>query len=49
MPSLYVGQVIEALNGQQISESKAAEMLMMDRETFVTRFGSLIGGAEKAA
>lgn len=49
LPSLYVGQVIEALNGQQISESKAAVMLMMDRETFVTRFGSLIGGAEKAA
>src|ERR1035438_4658203 len=49
LPSLYVGQVIEALNGQQISESKAAEMLMMARDTFVTRFGSLIGGAEKAA
>jgi Zn-dependent peptidase ImmA (M78 family) len=49
LPSLYVSQVIEAVNNQQISENKAAEMLMMDRETFVTRFGSLIGGAEKAA
>jgi len=49
LPSLYVGQVLDAWTNQQISEGKAAEMLMVDRDTFRSRFNSLSKGTEKAA
>jgi len=42
LPVGYINQVIEALNEEQITEGKAAEMLMMDRETFLERFGELV-------
>jgi Zn-dependent peptidase ImmA (M78 family) len=42
LPALYVSQVLDALKSNQISEGKAAEMLMMERETLRARFGSLI-------
>jgi Zn-dependent peptidase ImmA (M78 family) len=40
LPSLYVSLVLESLSDGQISEGKAAEMLMMDRETLRGRFGT---------
>jgi Zn-dependent peptidase ImmA (M78 family) len=42
LPSLYVSKVIEALQSLQISKSKAAEMLMIDEDTLVDRFGALV-------
>lgn len=42
LPAGYAQQIIEILNSGEISEAKAAEMLMMDRYTFDERFGSLI-------
>lgn len=38
LPSGYVQQVIEATNSGDISFGKGAEMLMMDRYTFASRF-----------
>jgi Zn-dependent peptidase ImmA (M78 family) len=49
LPSLYVTQVIDAVKHRQISQGKAAEMLMMDKETFRTRFSSLLDEVENAA
>jgi Zn-dependent peptidase ImmA (M78 family) len=49
LPSLYVGQVIEACSANQISEAKAAEMLMIEDSTFRKRFGSLLRRTELAA
>jgi hypothetical protein len=48
LPSTYVSQVIDALRAGEISEGKAAEMLMMDRDTFRSRFNSM-QDAEKVA
>jgi Zn-dependent peptidase ImmA (M78 family) len=49
LPSLYVSQVLNAWADQQISEGKAAEMLMVDRDTFRVRFSSIVKGTQKAA
>lgn len=46
LPAGYVQRVIESLNSGLISQGKAAEMLMMDRYTFVERFGGLISEPE---
>jgi Zn-dependent peptidase ImmA (M78 family) len=42
LPAGYVQKVVETLNQGDISFGKAAEMLMMDRQTFTERFGSLL-------
>ena len=49
LPSLFVSQVIEACSADQISEAKAAEMLMIEESTFRKRFGSLVRRTELAA
>ena len=46
LPAGYVEQVILALNDGEISRGKAAEMLLMDRDTMEERFGSLLTVAE---
>ena len=38
----YVAKVIEAVRNDDISYGKAAEMLMIDKETFAERFGDLV-------
>jgi Zn-dependent peptidase ImmA (M78 family) len=43
LPSGYVQRVIDATRGGEISEGKAAEMLMMDRYTFAEKFGAMLG------
>ena len=40
LPSLYVQQVLDAFHSDEISGGKAAEMLMMEEETFLERFAS---------
>jgi Zn-dependent peptidase ImmA (M78 family) len=42
LPAGYVQKVIETFNQGDISLGKAAEMLMMDRQTLTDRFGSLL-------
>jgi len=42
LPAGYVKQVIDATNSGEISIGKAAEMLMMDRYTFLERFGDSV-------
>ena len=49
LPSGYVALVIESLRAGQISEGKAAEMLMMDRATLRGRFGALLVESAKVA
>ncbi len=46
LPSSYVGRVIDAYNSGEISLGKAAEMLLMDRETFRRRFSELLVSAD---
>ena len=49
LPSGYVALVIESLRTGQISEGKAAEMLMVDRATMRGRFGALLVESAKVA
>jgi hypothetical protein len=49
LPSGYVALVIESLRAGQISEGKAAEMLMMERATMRGRFGALLIESAKVA
>lgn len=46
LPVGYVDRVIKAVNGGDISEGKAAEMLMVDRYTFLERYGELLNEPE---
>ena len=45
LPARYVDEVIAAVNEGSISLGKAAEMTMMERGTFMQRFGNLISPA----
>lgn len=38
LPPLYVDKIVEAYSAYQISAGKAAEMLMIDKNTFIERF-----------
>ena len=40
LPSLYVSKIIDAFSTCKISRGKAAEMLMIDNDTFLDRFAS---------
>lgn len=42
LPVPYIKSVIDACNDGLISEGKAAELLMIDHEVFVERFGSVL-------
>jgi Zn-dependent peptidase ImmA (M78 family) len=42
LPVPYVAKVIDAVRNDDISYGKAAEMLMVDRDTFFDRFGGLV-------
>jgi len=42
LPIPYITSVLAAVNSGRISEGRAAEMLMMDRDTFIDRFGHLL-------
>jgi Zn-dependent peptidase ImmA (M78 family) len=42
LPSGYIAQVLDALNANEISSRKAAEMLLMDEESVQERFGELL-------
>jgi Zn-dependent peptidase ImmA (M78 family) len=42
LPVPYVAKVLEAVRNDDISYGKAAEMLMIDKETFFERFGVLV-------
>lgn len=46
LPVLYVAKVVEAFQNFQISRGKAAEMLMIDEDTFLERFGHLAEALE---
>jgi hypothetical protein len=48
LPVAHVQRVIETLNAGEISFGKAAEMLMMDKDTFAERYGELIHEAAMA-
>jgi len=41
LPTLYISKVVGAFQGGLISKGKAAEMLMIDDDTFCDRFGAL--------
>jgi Zn-dependent peptidase ImmA (M78 family)/DNA-binding transcriptional regulator YdaS (Cro superfamily) len=42
LPVSYVARVVSAVSDRVISESKAAELLMIDENTFAERFGKLL-------
>jgi hypothetical protein len=42
LPVPYIAKVLAATNDGLITESKAAEMLMIDEDKFLERFGGLI-------
>jgi len=42
LPIPYITSVLSAVNSCRISEGRAAEMLMMDRDTFIVRFGHFL-------
>jgi Zn-dependent peptidase ImmA (M78 family) len=43
LPVGYINRVLDAVNDQKISSGRAAEMLMIDKDTFVDRFPQLSG------
>jgi hypothetical protein len=42
MPVRYIDEVIKAVNDGVITPGKAAEMAMMEKQTFLKRFRNLI-------
>ena len=44
LPVSYIARVLDAVRSLAISESKAAEMLMIDEDTFAERFSSVLEG-----
>jgi Zn-dependent peptidase ImmA (M78 family) len=49
LPAAYVKAVVAAFQEEEISSSKAAEMLMIDEHTFADRFGDLLDESEELA